>query len=425
MTDIDFASNHQVQERRYPKMRAALDSAFSSPWRIALFYLAWLILAEGITTLIEPRVGLVLHGLVLVALFLQASFRDQGRQRGFLLSLAMAPLIRIISLSLPLPTFPFIYWYMVVGAPLLIAAFVASRIGKISIKMLGISASAVPIQLLIALIGVGLGYLEFLILRPAPLTNGLSLGQIWLPALILLIFTGFLEEWIFRGLLQYTAVRSFGWAGFFYTAAVFAVLHLGYHSALDIVFVFAVALLFGWVVIRTGSIIGVTLAHGLTNIGLYLVFPFLLPALIAAPIPTNPPQLPTPAHAAPPPGLIAPAATPTVVTLKTQIYPDLSPSLPENTPVPCGLPAEWVPYKVKFGDSLFGLALITHTNPGELRQANCLQTNLIWINQVIYLPVAIPGSSVTATPSPAEPGDTHIPTFQPTPSETMLPTVSP
>ena len=29
--------------------------------------------------------------------------------------------IRLLSLSLPLPSFPFIYWYMVVGAPLLIA----------------------------------------------------------------------------------------------------------------------------------------------------------------------------------------------------------------------------------------------------------------------------------------------------------------
>jgi len=37
-----------------------------------------------------------------------------------------------------------------------------------------------------------------------------------------------------------------------------------------------VALFFGYSVHKTGSILGVTLSHGLTNIGLFLVFPFLL-----------------------------------------------------------------------------------------------------------------------------------------------------
>ena len=38
---------------------------------------------------------------------------------------------------------------------------------------------------------------------------------------------------------------------------------------------FVVALVFGWARERTGSIVGVSLAHGLTNIVLFLVMPFL------------------------------------------------------------------------------------------------------------------------------------------------------
>ena len=55
---------------------------------------------------------------------------------------------------------------------------------------------------------------------------------------------------------------------------LFAIMHMGFHSVLDVLFVFGVAMFFGWVVKKTGSLLGVTLAHGLTNIMLFLVFPF-------------------------------------------------------------------------------------------------------------------------------------------------------
>jgi hypothetical protein len=99
---------------------------------------------------------------------------------------------------------------------------------------------------------------------------------ILIPALILLIFTGFLEELIFRGVFQYFAIRYLGRWGIIYVGIVFAVLHIGYNSALDFVFVLFVSLLFSYIVHETGSILGVTLAHGFTNIGLFLIFPFLI-----------------------------------------------------------------------------------------------------------------------------------------------------
>ena len=46
-----------------------------------------------------------------------------------------------------------------------------------------------------------------------------------------------------------------------------------HNSLIDIAFVFVVAMFFAWVVKRTGSLLGVTLAHGVTNIMLYLVLP--------------------------------------------------------------------------------------------------------------------------------------------------------
>jgi len=92
--------------------------------------------------------------------------------------------------------------------------------------------------------------------------------------LILLLGTGFVEEFIFRGVLQRSAVEAFGGWGVIYVSLLFAILHIGFLSWIDVVFVFVIALFFGWVVKKTGSLLGVTLSHGITNIVLYLVVPF-------------------------------------------------------------------------------------------------------------------------------------------------------
>jgi hypothetical protein len=138
------------------------------------------------------------------------------------------------------------------------------------------------------MVGIGLGYIEHLILRPSPLLDEFTPGAIWFPALILVAFTGFLEEIIFRGLMQTTFGAKIGrWLGILLISGLFAVLHLGYQSPLDVIFVFLVALLFALLTEWTRSIWGVSLAHGLTNVTLFLVFPFIigqgmqLPAIFA------------------------------------------------------------------------------------------------------------------------------------------------
>jgi len=131
-------------------------------------------------------------------------------------------------------------------------------------------------------LGFGLGFAEYQILGPESLIDNLTVSQFVLPALILMVATGFLEEFVFRGVLQATAVPLLGWAGIVYVSLVFAVLHIGYRSLPDVAFVFAIALLYAWVVRRTGSIMGVSVSHGITNIVLFLVVPFV-PALAARP----------------------------------------------------------------------------------------------------------------------------------------------
>jgi uncharacterized protein len=245
---------------------------------IILAILAFLTLAEYLsTTLATVQLGLVMHGLALVALLLLAALLEDPAEQRVYLTLAFAPLIRLVSLSMPLQGLPMMYWYLLVGAPITLSIVMVIRYGGFTRQELGLTGNKWFLQILVGLIGIGLGYIEYLILRPAPLADEFTLGAIWFPALILVVFTGFLEEIIFRGLMQTAFGAKIGrWLGILLISGLFAVLHLGYQSLLDVIFVFLVALLFAVVTEWTRSIWGVSLAHGLTNVTLFLVFPFII-----------------------------------------------------------------------------------------------------------------------------------------------------
>jgi membrane protease YdiL (CAAX protease family) len=179
---------------------------------------------------------------------------------------------------MPLLQFEFVNWYMIIGLPLLLAGILAMRLAGYTPKQVGLGlVKKWWLQVLAVLTGFGWGYLEYLILKPEPLIDTFTWQQIWYPALVLLVFTGFLEEFIFRGMMQRAAVQGLGKWGLVFTAGIFAVLHIGYLSILDVLFVFVVGMFFSLVVQRTNSVWGVTLSHGLTNIALFLIFPFLIP----------------------------------------------------------------------------------------------------------------------------------------------------
>lgn len=253
--------------------------------RDAIIYLLAITTAEVITTFtieVQPVWGIACHFVILVATLLHPAIASEYRYRRLILSLALVPLIRIISLSVPLADIPLIWLYPIIYIPLLATALAVMRILGYRARDVGLTLRRFPVQLAVGLSGLLFGIAEYFILKQVlkqilemePLIDSLSWSEIWLPALIFLVCTGFGEEFIFRGVLQKTGTEAFGWRGLIYISLLFAVLHMGFRSWLDVVFVFAVALFFGWVVKKTGSLVGVTLSHGITNIVLFLIAPF-------------------------------------------------------------------------------------------------------------------------------------------------------
>ena len=263
------------------------------PW---LFGLA-IMVAELFVTLFNVRTGVVIHVFLLLALLVLASviWHREGRAAAsideaaneiliqgtpgyrFYLALTLAPIIRILSLAIPMWNFPVMYWYVVTGAPLLLTSFVIIRVAGYRPEDVCLRLGRLWEQAGVALAGVPLGWIEYQILRPASLLPGGNVKMLVLAGLILLVFTGLVEEVIFRGILLKAADDYLGKThSLVYCCFIFAILHIIHNSSLDVMFVFGVALLFIFFVRRTGSLLGVTLAHGITNIMLYLVWPLLL-----------------------------------------------------------------------------------------------------------------------------------------------------
>ena len=240
-----------------------------------LMYLVGIASAELITALADPMGGMIVHLVLVVLLILSSAMVGRHPSHRLFLAMTLAPLIRIVGLSVSLPLFSEIYWYLLTSIPLLVGVLVIIRILDLQPREIGLTPGRLPVQGLIALTGVSFGGIAFLILRPEPLAPTLSWQYMVAPALILLIATGFVEELAFRGVMQHASIQALGPWGWVYTAGIYSVLQIGQLSVLHWLFVLCVALFFGWVAKRTGSILGVSLSHGLANIGLLLVFPLL------------------------------------------------------------------------------------------------------------------------------------------------------
>lgn len=246
--------------------------------KLAVSYMLAIVGAEIVTDLHNALMGAICHAVILTALLVHSTVVPRSPTRNLLLAVSLAPLTRILSLAMPLTRFDAVYWYVIIYPALFLATVVAARRMGYTRREMGVSTGVLRWQLPVALTGLFFGVAEYYILRPEPLAPEFTFTQVLFPALVLLLGPGLVEEFMFRGVIQRASKNILGKWWLVYVALLFASLHMIHYSnnPLDIPFVFAVAVFYGWAVNKTGSLLGVTLSHGITNITLYLVVPFLL-----------------------------------------------------------------------------------------------------------------------------------------------------
>lgn len=247
-------------------------------------YLAAITLAEVIITFYPlptgAIVGIIIHMAIVASLLSQASViyrTDEGFSR-FLVAMVLVPMVRIFSLSLPLTGLQILQALAIISIPLLAAPFAVMQVLGLTPRALGLALGDRRFMLLqasLALTGLPLGAIEYFILRPGPswLPTATILSFV-LGATVVIVASGLTEELIFRGILLGEGERLVGSsAALVYVTLLFMVMHIGFASVVDLIFVFLVGLSFGIAVQMTKNLVGVTFAHGLANVVLYLVMP--------------------------------------------------------------------------------------------------------------------------------------------------------
>lgn len=265
---------------------------------IAVVYLQLIVVAE-LVAIGASAYGPVAH-VVLIAVLLLHRSRTVGRERsGLLLALTLPSVMRIASLVAPQAELDPIWSPVLVAIPVLAAAYLVYRRSGLTGAEIGYAQWAgrgLLWQLPIALLGLPLGLIEFAIRHPAPLVPDRGLEGVVIASLVLLGGVGFVQELMLRGLMQSAASRAFGrWLGIVWVAAAAAALRLSTLSAPELLLVFGVGLVFGALVSRTRSLLGVGLAQGLSAIVLLVLAP-----LGMLPLPSAFPAFPTFAAARPP-----------------------------------------------------------------------------------------------------------------------------
>lgn len=242
---------------------------------VALLYLLLISLAEIIAALYHPFWGILSHVVILFGLIVHATLNIDNPMGKMLLSLTLAPMIRIASYTVPLiPLRPFAS-YVLIYFPIAVATYFVMRCLNLKAAEVGLRFRGMyPFHFLTALTGVVFGIVEYLILRYPPMIPYLSWTNAWLPGITLLLTTGFVEEFVFRGTMQRACAEALGRWNLVYISFLFAIFHVIHKSVLDIILVFFIALFFAWAVKKSGSIVGVSLAHGVTNVVLFLIAPF-------------------------------------------------------------------------------------------------------------------------------------------------------
>ncbi|ODS37034.1 hypothetical protein BEH94_08270 [Candidatus Altiarchaeales archaeon WOR_SM1_SCG] len=242
-------------------------------------YLMLLVIAEIIIAyyaelgLDSPYLGIAIH-VILILILLSYSFFPGRECSVYMPILLIPPLMRILSTSLI--GFQFIHTIIIINSLLILTAYLFIKNNKIPLKDIGISTGNVKLQLFIGATGILLGYTEYIILGEQ------IIGEVIFPTFIaysfaLFLFTGFSEELVFRGIIL-TNLKSVIGRNYalVFVSLVFTVMHIIWKNPLDILFVFFVALFYGYVFLKTKSLLGISMSHGLANIMLFLVIPLYL-----------------------------------------------------------------------------------------------------------------------------------------------------
>ncbi|NPE31798.1 CPBP family intramembrane metalloprotease [Methanococcoides sp. SA1] len=236
-----------------------------------------IILAELSLFLGYTKFSTWVHFILLLVLTLSTIVINDVDKQYLLRAFILISMLRILNLSMPVFFDMTLYTYVFVYAPLLIPAYVMVKGQELDMESLGISTAInyyyLPVALLVSLI-IALG--EFMIIEPGYLIPDLSFLNLLKLSLVMVIFVGFIEELIFRAILQTKLEEMIGnYRGLFLASILFGVMHSGYGTPYEMLFTAFAGLMLGYIYQRSRNLFLVGITHGFINVILFGILPHL------------------------------------------------------------------------------------------------------------------------------------------------------
>lgn len=251
-----------------------------TPGSIAAYLIA-IAAVELQTVWIEPKLGTFYHGLIVVVLLHHYLLSRDDPERKVLLLLATIPLLRMLSMALPVGLIPPLYRYPMVGIPVLIMVALILRESQVPWSQIGLRLPRIRRtehiweNVLIAFTGIPLGLMGYYFADPIPLVTSFDWAQVIASILVVIFFVAILEEIIFRGMLMFTLKKSFGQVGILVCSILYTVLFASYYSIEGIILMGFSSLLYSWHVQESRSILAATISHTLMIVGMLIVWPIV------------------------------------------------------------------------------------------------------------------------------------------------------
>ena len=237
-------------------------------------FLFLLVLAEAVGAAGATWLGLIMHVLLLLWLAVGSVTAVAESESRLLTALMLAPLIRLVSLSMPLFRLPEQLWQGSVAISILAAAVIVMRQSGLRPSAAGLSSRQLWLQIPLGGIGFGLGVLGHAFVPPDRAPPALG-PELFVVASGMLLLAGLTEELAFRGVILALARPIWGRAAVLFVALVYTALQVGHGAAPNLALAFAIAVFFTYLVQLGRSIVGVSLAHGVANVMLFLVLPYV------------------------------------------------------------------------------------------------------------------------------------------------------
>jgi len=246
-----------------------------------------ILLAELLIFLGKPNVAMPIHALNLILLILSSIYINNRIYP----ALMLMPLFRLLNVAMPVFFDLTLYSYAMVYAPMFIPIFFILKDGFVGRAEAGLTFKGFWFYLPLAISsGFALGWGEYNVIHPQLLTPGANIKDVLILIVTMIFFVGIVEEFIFRSSLQTVLEERLGpIAGLLLASVIFGFMHSGYQLPLELLYVTFAGVVFGLLFWLTKSLPIISLAHGITNISLFLVVPLdpriliyliLVPALI-------------------------------------------------------------------------------------------------------------------------------------------------